>query len=80
MVFFFFFQLERWEAALGDYEVLMQEIPGDDKVTRGYMEAKERVEREHNYGDGKRRRSNSKSVSSKENLKQIITAAGNYFY
>lgn len=60
----------RWEAAVGDYEVLMQEIPGDDKVIRGYMEAKEQVEREKNYGDGKRRRS-------KENLKQIITAAGN---
>lgn len=71
-------KLGRWEAALGDYEVLMQEIPGDDMVTSGFMEAKEQVEREHNYGDGKRRRSNSKSVSSKENLKQIITAAEFY--
>ncbi|KAK4483952.1 hypothetical protein RD792_011162 [Penstemon davidsonii] len=33
-------KLEKWEAAILDYEVLMQEFPGDEEVREALMEAK----------------------------------------
>lgn len=54
----------------------MQEVPGDDNVTRGYEEAKQQVERERNYDNQELITSHLKSVSRKKHLEEIITASG----
>ncbi|CAA2938456.1 inactive TPR repeat-containing thioredoxin TTL3-like [Olea europaea subsp. europaea] len=48
-------KLERWDTAIQDDEVLMQEIPGDEEVTKSLLEAKMQLKKQH-FGDHKERR------------------------
>ncbi|KAK4434192.1 TPR repeat-containing thioredoxin TTL1 [Sesamum alatum] len=44
-------KLEKWDAAIQDYELLMQEIPGDEEVTAALLEAKMQLNKLHS-GNG----------------------------
>ncbi|KAL7127771.1 hypothetical protein ABFS83_14G273600 [Erythranthe nasuta] len=41
-------QLEKWGAAIQDYEMVMQEIPGDEDVSAAFSEAKIQLNKMHN--------------------------------
>ncbi|KAI3460022.1 hypothetical protein Pfo_016685 [Paulownia fortunei] len=41
-------QLEKWAAAIQDYEMLMQETPGDEEVSAALLEAKIQLNKLHN--------------------------------
>lgn len=36
-------QIEKWELAVGDYEILKKESPEDEQVTRGLSEAQQQL-------------------------------------
>lgn len=38
--------MEKWEASIKDYEVLVQEIPGDEEVRRALFEAKAQLKKQ----------------------------------
>ncbi|KAL3514111.1 hypothetical protein ACH5RR_026828 [Cinchona calisaya] len=70
--------MERWEAALEDYETLMQEVPGDEEVTKGLLEATIQVKKQHNHERKQPKTSSDlKSVLNDDHVRQIVTAAGN---
>jgi len=39
-------QLQKWEAAVRDYEILLQESPGDENVARGFFEAQVQIKKQ----------------------------------
>lgn len=43
-------QLEKWEASIEDYEILHKEVPDDEEVREGLLEAKAQLEK-HWSGD-----------------------------
>lgn len=56
----------------------MQEVPGDEEVTRGYLEAKSQVKKQHNHERREPRTSvDLNPVLHNEHVGQIVTAAGN---
>jgi DnaJ family protein C protein 7 len=38
--------LEKWEVSVKDYEMLQNEAPGDDEVSRALMEAKSELKKQ----------------------------------
>jgi hypothetical protein len=37
--------MEKWEACIKDYKILMQEIPGNEEVSKGLAEAEEELKK-----------------------------------
>jgi hypothetical protein len=37
--------LEKWEACKKDYQILMQEMPGNEEVSKGLAEAEEELKK-----------------------------------
>lgn len=74
-------QLEKWEAAIQDYEALMQEIPGDEVVSAALLESKIQLNKLHN---GHRMEadiiSNFVSVSSSKQIAYFTNTPGNPLY
>ncbi|KAK6130714.1 hypothetical protein DH2020_035568 [Rehmannia glutinosa] len=69
--------LEKWEAAIEDYEVLMQEIPGDEEVNSALLEAKiqlNKLQNGHNMDTDTI--SNLSSVSSNKHFTYFTTTPG----
>ncbi|KAK6130655.1 hypothetical protein DH2020_035630 [Rehmannia glutinosa] len=69
--------LEKWEAAIEDYEVLMQETPGDEEVNAALLEAKiqlNKLQNGHNMDTDTI--SNLSSVSSNKHFTYFTTTPG----
>ncbi|CAI9116325.1 OLC1v1017440C1 [Oldenlandia corymbosa var. corymbosa] len=73
-------KLERWEAALKDYEILIQEVPGEEEVRKGYSEAIQRVKRQQKYENQEppRRSLSLKDALVNEKPVEFVTAADFY--
>lgn len=70
-------QLERWEVAVQDYEMLIRETPGDDKVGRALFEAQVQLKKQR--GDDIKDMkfgSNLVLVSSNERFRHFVTSPG----
>lgn len=37
--------MEKWEACIKDYQILMQEMPGNEEVRKGLAEAEEELKK-----------------------------------
>lgn len=56
----------------------MHEVPGDEEVTKGFLEATKQVKKQHNHERKEPRTSSDlKSALRNEPIGQIVTAAGN---
>ena len=71
-------QLERWEAAIQDYEMLIQETPGDEELGRALFEAQIQLKKQcsddindMNFGP------NLIHISSNGHFRHFVTAPGN---
>ncbi|XP_030481199.2 inactive TPR repeat-containing thioredoxin TTL3 isoform X1 [Cannabis sativa] len=70
-------KLERWEAAIQDYEFLIREMPGNEEVGRALFEAKIQLERQHGEDiKDMKLGSNLVSISSTERFRHIVTSPG----
>lgn len=69
--------MERWEASIQDYEVLIRETPGDEEVGRALFEAQLQLKRQKGE-DIKDMKfgSNLVSISSNERFRHIVTSPG----
>lgn len=70
-------QLERWEASVQDYEMLIRETPGDEEVGRALFEAQVQLKKQRgedikdlNFG------SNLILITSTERFRHFITSPG----
>ena len=75
--FFTYNQLERWEAAIQDYEMLIRETPGDEEVARALFEAQVQLKKQRgeNIKDMKFG-SNLVLISSNERFRHFVTSPG----
>lgn len=69
--------MERWEAAIQDYEMLLRERPGDEEVARALFEAQLQLKVLHGedikdlkFG------SNLVSISSNDRFRHYVTSPG----
>lgn len=72
-------QLERWEASIQDYEMLIREIPGDEVVGRALFEA--RLELKKQRGEDVKDMkfgSNLVFISTNERFRHFVTSPGTY--
>ncbi|KAF9603975.1 hypothetical protein IFM89_039329 [Coptis chinensis] len=70
-------KLERWEASVQDYEVLIKETPEDEEVSKSLSEvkAKLRKQRSHDSSDIKSA-DNASTVSSKDHFRNVVESTG----
>jgi DnaJ family protein C protein 7 len=73
--------LERWGASIKDYEVLIRETPGDEKVGRALFEAQIQLKRQNgedirdmNFG------SSLVCISNNERFRHYVTSPGNSLF
>ncbi|KAF7140608.1 hypothetical protein RHSIM_Rhsim06G0083400 [Rhododendron simsii] len=71
-------KLERWEAAIQDYEVLIRETPGDEEVGKALFEARIQLKKQCGEEDTKDMKfgSNLVIISSNESFRHFVTAPG----
>lgn len=69
--------MERWEASIQDYEVLIRETPGNEEVGRALFEAQIQLRKQHGE-DVKDLKfgSNLVSISSYEHFRHLVTSPG----
>lgn len=75
--------MERWDAAIQDYEVLMRENPDDEEVNRAMFEAQ--VQLKEQRGEDVRNmtytsRPKVVQISSPKRFKDFATSPGSYLY
>ncbi|GAV59266.1 Thioredoxin domain-containing protein/TPR_8 domain-containing protein/TPR_11 domain-containing protein [Cephalotus follicularis] len=70
-------KMERWEAAIQDYEMLIRETSGDEEIVRALFEAKVQLKKEEGE-DSKDRElgSNLVFISSNEKFRHFLTSPG----
>lgn len=70
-------QLERWEASIQDYEMLIRESPADDEIGRALFEAKIQLKKQRGE-DTKDLKfgSNLVFISSNERFRYFVTSPG----
>lgn len=69
--------MERWEASIQDYEMLIREIPGDEEVGRALFEAQ--VQHKKQRGEDVKDMkfgSNLVFISSNERFRHLVTSPG----
>lgn len=69
--------MERWEAAIEDYEMLLREKPGDEEVGRALFEAQQQLKmlrgediKDFKFG------SNLVFISSNDRFRRYVTSPG----
>ncbi|PKA48883.1 Inactive TPR repeat-containing thioredoxin TTL3 [Apostasia shenzhenica] len=70
-------KLEKWEASIQDYEILVLEIPGDEKVRKALQEAKEHLRR-HRGEDAKESVHDVIHITCEEQFHGAITSSGKH--
>lgn len=70
-------QLERWEASIQDYEMLIRESPADEEIGRALFEAKIQLKKQRGE-DTKDLKfgSNLVFISSNERFRYFVTSPG----
>lgn len=70
--------MERWEASIQDYEMLIRETPGDEEVGRALFEAKIQLKKQRGE-DIKDMKfgSNLVFISNNERFRHFVTSPGN---
>lgn len=64
--------MERWEASIQDYEVLMHEMPGDEEVSKALSDARLQLEKQRD------RSNNFITITSKDQFKQFIATSSKH--
>lgn len=72
--------MEKWEASIQDYEVLVRETPGDEEVGRALFEAKVQLKKQRgeDVKDMKLGSGGVVAVSSIEHFRDTVTSPGSY--
>lgn len=70
--------MERWEASVQDYEMLIRETPGDEEVGRALFEAQVQLKKQRGEDiKGLKFGSNLIFITSNERFRHFITSPGN---
>ncbi|KAK9270758.1 hypothetical protein L1049_026341 [Liquidambar formosana] len=70
-------KLERWEASIQDYEMLIRETPGDEEVARALFMSQVQLKKQRGEDTkGMKFGSNLFSVSSNERFRHLVTSPG----
>lgn len=70
--------MERWEESVQDYELLAQELPGDEEVLRALAEVHGQRKRRDEEGEGRNLFSDLVVIKTPDQLSDMTKSMGNH--
>ena len=78
LTFFGFYQLEKWDESVRDYEFLVQEMPGDEEVVSALAEVQGRRKSQEREREDMNSISDLVVIKNPDQLSDLIKSMGNH--